>query len=193
MTGRARGRRAVVVVALVLSGCTGGTAGSQPTPSTGSTGSASITAPPSPSSAPTPPPLPAAARKPTAEGAEAFFRHFWDLYNYSYKSLEPDRFESISAKSCKSCAGYVRDIERARLRQFMFSGGVVTVTTAVAGPGRPGDGLIVNGVISQTDAQTKDKSGALMAEVKGKSGKRIDAAVRWTNGRWMMVGMDAVS
>lgn len=183
----------VVVVGVagvfLLSGNGSGTAAPAPVTPT----SAAPTSPtPSPSSAAVKPPvLPAEATKPTAKGAAAFFRYFWETFNYSYATLDSEALKSLSQASCRSCAGYAEAIDAAQSEGSQFVGGRVTVVAAVAAPGDVERGLVVNAVISQEPAFTIAKDGATAASVEATPEQRVDAAVAWRKNRWVMVGMDA--
>lgn len=182
----------VVVVGVaglfLLSGNGSGTAAPSPVTPT----SAAPTSPtPSPSSAAVKPPvLPAEATKPTAKGAAAFFRYFWETYNYAFVSLDSSGLAQISKASCESCQSYIDSIGAARDAGATFQGGSVTVKQAVAAPGDPERGLVVNALVDQESARSVGASGVVGQEVPAKSDLRIDAAVRYERGRWVMVGMD---
>lgn len=154
-------------------------------------------APPS-SASPTPsqtkveaPVLPAAAKEPTTKGAAAFFRYFWETFNYSYRALDTAGLDDLSEKSCRSCTSYIAAIEAARDEGNRFTGGEVQVLAAVAAPGDVERGLVVNAVISQEPAFTITPGGATATSADATAQQRIDAAVAWRDGRWVMLGMDS--
>jgi hypothetical protein len=209
ITQAVSGRRARAVVAAVaavvllgagvayaMRGTGSGTdPGSRPT----AAGPTSATSSPagSPSASPSetlrPPELPAAASEPTPKGAVAFFRYFWAVFNYSYGSLDSRPLRAISADSCKSCTGYIESIDDALRRGETFAGGKVTVTAAVAAPGDPHKGLVVNAVVTQEPAFSVTGGGITATTVPATQGQRIDAAIMWVAGRWAMRGMDSRS
>ena len=207
MTGTARGRSVrkvgagpilvlVTAGALVLAGCTreDDPPASEPTfteappPTTAtSTPSASRTSTPRP----TPPPLPAAAKRPTPAGATAFFRHFWDVYNYGYSARDPAPLRRVSTPTCKSCLAYASGIEEAARQGYIFRGGEVKVIRAIAAPGAAAQGLLVNAVVTQRASTTLDSEDKIIASSPQRPRYRIDAAVRWDGSRWVMLAMDS--
>lgn len=51
------------------------------------------------------PPMPAAAKEPTAEGAEAFVRYYFDLFNFGVMTSTDGHLEPLAAKDCVLCTG----------------------------------------------------------------------------------------
>ena len=84
-----RASRALVpaMLGILLAACFGGGGG---TPSSTPASVPSVTSSPAVSSTATatPPVVPPEASVGTRAGAEAFFRYFWAVYNYSYASLD---------------------------------------------------------------------------------------------------------
>jgi hypothetical protein len=172
-----------VPLALVLAGCSSGSSGTLPTsvkPSTAVTSAPSTMPPPT---------LPAEARQATRAGASAFFRYFWAVYNHAYASMDTTLLRSISDSTCKSCLGFADSIDAAARKEDHFNGGIVTVSVAVAAPGDPSTGLLVNGVVDQSPAQTISAKGSVLASATGSTNQRIDALVRWVGANWQVVGL----
>jgi hypothetical protein len=176
------------VVAVAAVGCTStsGAGGDRTAPSKAPLSAPATTT----SSAPGPPDLPVEATKPTREGAAAFFRYFWAVYNHAYASLDTRTLRRIYEPTCKSCQGAVDDIEGAANRGSRFVGGTVAVTAVVVAPGVPAEGLLVNGVIDQRPAHAVASDGQRGATATGSSHQRVDAAAIWDGKRWKMMGLD---
>ncbi len=136
------------------------------------------------------PTLPAAATKPTAIGASAFFEYFWATYNYAFATLDSEPLRAVSAPTCKTCAGYADGVDEIRSRGGRLEGGDVVVLEAVTAPGEASDGLVVNALVNQAAATTVASDGSRSEPAPAKASVRVDAAVRWQSGRWVMVGMD---
>jgi len=174
-----------------------GSGGSDPSPRPTAGGTTSLSTSPTDSPSPTPsealppPLLPVDAESPTTAGAVAFFRYFWAIYNYGFASLDSAPLRRISASSCESCTRYAEGIDGSRAAGAVIAGGKVTVRTAVAAPGDAEVGLVVNALVDQQSASTVSADGSPGTTVPGKRGLRIDAAVRWRRGHWVMVGMDS--
>lgn len=198
-------RRAAVAAALSLlvTACSG--SNSAPTlPATGST-----TAPPSVSAAaPTPstaegtpessrpraaPVLPAAGGKPTAAGAEAFFRFFLETYNYGYAQGLSAPLARISGAGCKFCASAIADIDAAARTGNQVQGGAVTVTEVVVAPGVPEVGLIIDARLSQAASVTRSKSGTEVASADAQPPFLVKAKVEWDTAGWVVAGLDVVT
>nr|WP_257759336.1 DUF6318 family protein [Pimelobacter simplex] len=122
---RARRRRCVVALALVVLGAGVGGCNADP-PDPGPTWSASVsadgTASGSPTAAPGPvvPVLPAAAREASEAGARAFVGYYWELVNYAQATGDVRRLQRTSAATCDVCMGLVRDI-----REHYRAGGAI--------------------------------------------------------------------
>jgi hypothetical protein len=152
------------------------------TPTSSGTASATTTAPPAPV-------LPFAAKQPTRPGAEAFFRYFMDAYNYGYDALDPNPLRAISGTSCSYCANAVRAIEDAKRLNLNFHGGNIVVHAAVAAPGNPATGMIVNAIIDQSTDEIVDAQGTVKGTEPGEQNQRIDAALRWNGTSWQAIGI----
>ena len=176
----------LAVTVLTLTGCTGDDA---PAPPSATTPPPTTSASPSPT--PREPSLPAAAKKPTRAGAEAFYRYFWDVYNYSFASLRTQTLRRVSTSTCDFCSSAASKIDENRSAGASYSGGAVSVNVAVSAPGNPRVGLLVNSVLSQGDGKTVDSSGAEGSIIEGRKNMRIDAAVAWNGKAWRMLKIDA--
>lgn len=174
---------------LLLVACSGGSS-----PGRGGTLPVSPPAAPSPSSsaAPTPPKLPAEARKPTTKGAAAFFRYFFDVVNYGYETAESGTLRSLGEKTCSFCSELIHDLDDARSNKGGFTGGQVTVVTAVAAPGNPRQGLLVSAVLAQTEGFGVDATGTTRTSFPARRGLRVDAGVKWTSGVWRMTEVSII-
>jgi hypothetical protein len=180
-------------VGLVLSGlllCTGCFGGSTPPPATTTT--AAVTSP-TPSQTTPPPTLPPDATKATPDGAVAFFRYFWDVYNYSYSALDTTELRRISESTCKFCLDSANAIDARKREGGHYVGGTVTVTTAVAAPGDVQVGLLVNSVVDQAMSSAVSAGGTIVSSSPAETGLRVDAAVLWKQATWRMLGVKSLN
>jgi hypothetical protein len=163
---------------------TGPTAATRSTSSAPSTSSASQTL--------KPPPLPAAAAEPTRAGAEAFLRYFFEVYNYSYDSLDSRQMQRISLSGCKYCAAVVRDVRSAVADGLRYRDGLVSVTAVVAAPGDVKKGLIVSSTLVQTGGTVLTTDGQVWETSAPVPLVRVDALVIWSGSAWQMRGVDVL-
>jgi hypothetical protein len=137
------------------------------------------------------PVLPDAAKAGTRAGAEAFFRYFWDVYNYSYASLDTAPLKAISESTCKFCTDAAEGIQLQSRRGGRFEGGAVTVKTIVVTPGDVKTGLVANSVIDQALSRVLGADGQVERQVPADAGVRVDAAVAWDGKGWRLLGIDS--
>ncbi|QWW18789.1 hypothetical protein I6B53_06405 [Schaalia sp. 19OD2882] len=57
------------------------------------------------------PVLPAIAKEPSVEGAEAFIHYYLDLLAHSWYTGDTEKLEAVSGNSCKFCKGRIETIE----------------------------------------------------------------------------------
>lgn len=180
------------VTILLAAGCSGDGSTSAGTTTVTVTPTVSMSSsPPTPTVAP--PVLPTAAKQPTQAGAAAFVRHFWDLYNYSYRTMDPKPLRDVSKESCKFCSDAAVDIDSAVSQGYTFSGGEVAVLDVVAAPDDPLSGILVNCIIGQQASQVRRGDGQAVKTASGKARQRFDAAVQWHGDRWFVLGIEAVN
>jgi Family of unknown function (DUF6318) len=163
-----------------------------PTGATGSTSSAPSTS----SASPTlhPPPLPAAAAKPTRDGAEAFFKHFLHVYTYTYNSLDTAPLDAISVDACMYCRSAITNVDNARAADKSFEYGAIKITAIVTAPLLDKeDGTVVSVLLDQGKLVVKDRRGHVLEQSPGVKGGRLDALVVWVRDRWMVRGVDIVA
>lgn len=144
--------------------------------------------PPLPSVSPSPSPtLPAAATQPTRAGAEAFFRHFMKVYEYSFTTMKSEALRSISSPDCKFCNSTIRALDEGYSKGRRSIGHGVVVRIAVAAPDDVTVGVLVNAVLDQRAAKTVDSNGVVIIATPEKRNLRMDAVVRWAGDRWMFL------
>jgi hypothetical protein len=189
-----------VLVYQAVAGSDGGVSGvSDPLPpTTVGTVSTGTTTPSTPGTAtssaavsPTvkPPLLPAAATEPTPAGAEAFFRYFIEVFNYSYDALDPDALASISDPKCDFCRSAIDEVKDGQARQLRYEGGnVVVVGVSARSATEPHDALL-NVLLRQKAGRTIDQSGAVEETLTAKDDLLYDARASWASGGWRLVGV----
>jgi hypothetical protein len=187
---RIRWAASVLIGVATLGGCSASDSRTVVTPTRGMSAQSATTTTTTPSRAV--PVLPEAATKPTRAGAEAFFRYFWGVYNYSYAERDATVLLEISRESCKSCIRASREISAAVGAQFEFSGGVVAVTTVIVAPDDPEAGVLIQAIIDQSPSRTVARDGSTAASSEAKVNLRVDGALKWIDGRWSMLGLDVL-
>lgn len=193
--GVRRGICAAFAVGLVslAAGCSSGGSNDEVTPGTTSPSAAAAGTPSASESAaptPTPPVLSDAAKQPTREGAVAFVEYFWDAYNYGYAAQDPSYVQAISHEKCVFCKSTVDSITSGRRKRHTVTGGQVTLAEAVATPGDPAKGLVVNTIIDQGAWTVVSPGGTLVDRSPAEPNQRADAAVLWVKDRWIVRGID---
>jgi hypothetical protein len=154
---------------------------------TGTTTTAAVTT--TTSAKPTTPSLAASAKAPTVKGAAEFFRHFVDLYNYGYSQLDNQPFLAVSKSECKFCQTEASNMSDGAASGYKNIGGELIVTTAVAAPGDPVKGLVVNAVADQAAGHSEDTNGKTIETIPPSKNVRIDARVQWTGDHWSAVAV----
>lgn len=176
------------VTILLAAGCSGDS-GTSPGTTVTVTPTASMS---SASSSPTfaPPVLPAVAKQSTQAGAKAFFRYFWDVYNYSYDARDVAALRGISDEKCTFCQSTVEDVEKTLRKDLHFQGGLVAVNEAAVAPDDPMAGVLVQGLISQGSSVLLDAKGQQVSTASAESKIRVDAALIFRNSRWVVLEID---
>jgi hypothetical protein len=173
----------IVVVLVGLGACSSGSAPPRRTSTVTVTPTATSI---SPSASPMPT-LPAAAQQPTRPGAEAFARHFFAVYNYAFWNADPAPLQTLSDAECVYCNSVASGVTAMRSKGNRVEGGRILVTTAVAAPGDPQVGLLVNLILDQDAGRTLSASGALVGTTAERRNGRADVAVRWGGTSWVML------
>jgi hypothetical protein len=204
ITQTAAGRRvhAVLVAATVVMAVVAGVsvylavAGSDdpsralPAGTTTSTSASSTMTAPSTSASPSPklnpPLLPAAAAEPSRDGASAFLRYFFEVYTYTYASLDTQPMTTISLSGCDTCDSVVDRARAAASAGYTVEPGRIEISTIVAAPGNPNDGLVVSALIQQEPVVTRDRTGEVIDRTTATRNARIDARVIWSGTGWRM-------
>lgn len=181
------------VVAFVALRGNGSTVDARPTVTSSSPApspSPTATPSPTPSSTLTPPVLPAAAKKRDQAGAEAFFRYFIDVYNYSFTALDTQPLEQISADECKFCRSAKATVAEILAKGARAEGGEVHVLASFAEPdASKAREVIVVASLRQDPGRTVGSDGNVTSSSSG-SKRRLDALLRWEGGRWLLVGVE---
>ncbi|NYD43268.1 DUF6318 family protein [Nocardioides panaciterrulae] len=111
-----RSRSAFAALGLLLACALGGCSSQDPVPkvapasgmSESASASASASATPS---GPVKPVMPAAAKKHTAAGAEAFVRFYWEMADYAQATGDTSGLSHLGSPGCKACHGGIRAID----------------------------------------------------------------------------------
>lgn len=132
------------------------------------------------------PRLPVAAQAQTEAGAQAFLRHFIDVYNYSYSALNPLAMQALSTRDCGYCSDVISDVRASRERGLTFEAGVVSVRESIVGPDQPLTRLVMVAFIDQTPGIVRRSDGSVEEESEALDEQRIDVTVVWLDGAWKM-------
>ena len=198
---RMRRRRALIAgsalgVAVVLGGCE---SAADPTPSATTTPSAtpSSSSPTSPASSPSPTPtetstIPAAARQNTPEGAEAFVKYFMDQVNVAWTTPQSGVIAAESTRNCEFCATTERRAEYLVNERQRYADEPVSVRSVQALSGAPEGQMYLASVLIQNASEVVDERGRVVASDEREVLRR-NIALRWEEGRWMMLAVEKTS
>lgn len=114
----------VALVAALAAGC-----GQDPKPTFSPSEAPATPVSPTTDAAPAagPPEMPAAAKKHTKAGAEAFVRHLVATVNYSNAHLDTSALRKLVNANCDGCMGGIDGIEKIKSRHGRIDGGVWSV------------------------------------------------------------------
>lgn len=180
------GRRltGAAIVLITLAGLVTACSDDDPPPPPPGTQAVNTSAAPSPTA--TRPTLPEA--KPTAESAEAFVRYFWDVYNYSYRTLDTELLEAISSSACQFCRSTEREVADLKADRKRVVGGEIRLGTVATPPGDPSNGVIVTMVLDQESGQTINDDGTVSSSLPAIHNMRSEVALRWQS-TWSVYGV----
>ncbi|MCW2791818.1 MAG: hypothetical protein JWO76_916 [Nocardioides sp.] len=138
----------VVVPLLALGGCSGDDPEPKIAPTTST--SPSDTGSPSPTpTGPVEPTMPAAAKKQTAAGAEAFVRYYLDIVNFSQSSGDLRTLRRIADRECGACSAGLHFLERTFSEGGEIRGGSASLTRATSGLLNTGDYQVRGDLVSR--------------------------------------------
>lgn len=179
-----RFRAGVMVVALLLlAGCSDD--GEEPTPLPSGTPSTLVTS--APEVTEEPPVAPEALR--SAAGAEAFVRYFWEVYNYSYVSLNTDSLTGISQRDCEFCASAASEINAFSTVSTKKEGGTISVEAVSAPPVEAPERIVVVAILNQSAGQTVTSTGATTT-ISAIKRARASIGLQWHQDAWHVHGVD---
>jgi hypothetical protein len=165
-----------------LMACTSGSGGVNPQTPAASTAVGTKSASPS-TTAPT---LPDAARQPTRAGAEAFFRYFIDVYNFTFTSQDVAPLRMIMTSECQFCTSTIAAVQSAREGARHTDGGQVTASMVTAAPGEPAEGIVINAIVNQASSKLVDGAGKVVETAAATTQVRMDASAVWIGDAWQM-------
>ncbi len=149
-----------------------------------SPGASQSPASPIASPAPTPPTAPKA--KPTRKNAEAFVKYFWDVYNYSYATLDTHLLGDLSGPNCAFCKDTIKAIKKLGNDDRSIQGSRIELGVAAAPPTDPKVGLVIATTISESPGRTIDTDGSVVSRTKGVRDMKSEMAIDWTGDRWLV-------
>jgi hypothetical protein len=157
-----------------------------PSPSATTSSAVPVTSSAAPSPTATPPTAPKA--EPTPKSAEAFVKYFWDVYNYSYRNLDPKILESITESKCKFCTSTLSDIQQLKKSGAHLDGMTVHLSSAAAPPVKDAKRIAVVTVIHQDNGHNIRSDGSIQ-ELNGRKMTQSLAALRWVGTSWKVYGI----
>jgi hypothetical protein len=189
MDGGRTGRRlgAALLVIGVLSAA-GMTACTDDDPSGPSVTTAGPTPAPTPSVTASPPTAPKS--EPTPKSAEAFVKYFWDVYNYSYATLDSEPLRSLSEPHCDFCSGVIEETIESQEKNLTNEGGKLTPLVVAAPPGRIRGSIVVSSVLNQEASRVLAPDGQVLHTSRAL--RAVDAGTRleWRAGKWTVAAVN---
>lgn len=124
------------------------------------------------------------ASQQTADGSEAFFRYFIELYNYSYAALDSTALMAVSDPACKFCKSVEESVARSRSKGLTFLGGEVQVKALALRPADEGSAYLFNAVLDQSPGRSVAADGSIVDETAAKR-TNLEARIEWQSGAWV--------
>lgn len=180
---------ALVALTAVMSGC-GGDPPSPP-PFTPSTVASSPTPTPTPTATgPVEPVLPDAAKAPTAAGAEAFARFYWEMGNFAQATGDTQGLRRLGASTCDPCTSGADGVELIYSDKGVIRGGDYTPTVIEAHDTSTAVKAYTVTLRLAISAQVIDYP-ADKRDVHSESGvRRIRMTLNFLSGSWVVVFME---
>ncbi|QWW18791.1 hypothetical protein I6B53_06415 [Schaalia sp. 19OD2882] len=131
------------------------------------------------------PVLPAIAKDPSVEGAEAFMNYYLDLVAYSWYTGDTEKLEAVSGNSCKFCKSRIEAIKNVYSR----GGWVHGLRYSLSPSERPilgNDGRIALIGTLQASPHALFKNHAI--DRRGPREHQIEIQSKWISGKWILWG-----
>lgn len=125
----------------------------------------------------------------SAEGAEAFVRYFWDVYDYSYLILDEKPLDQVSQSECKFCSSAISEIKSFRSASTRKQGAGVSIVAVTSPPVEDPQRLIVIAIINQAAGQTISSTGSVL-DIPEIENARAAVALEWNDGSWIVHGIN---
>jgi len=185
---------ALVALTAVMSGC-GGDPPSPP-PFTPSTVASSPTSTPTSTptgTGPVEPVLPDAAKAPTAAGAEAFARFYWEMAAYAQSSGDTSGVRPLGAITCAPCSAGASGIDRVYHDGGVIRGGEYA-TTVVRSVNISSEQTRAMRVVLtvRTNAQEVDYPGTKRDRQSAAGTNRIAMILNFLDGGWTTVSWEVL-
>ncbi|MBM9460505.1 hypothetical protein JK386_11375 [Nocardioides sp. zg-536] len=181
------------LLACALAGCSDADGKeSSPRPST-STSSPTVPASSTPArSTPAEPELPAAADRPTKNGARAFIEHYWDLINYAQESGDVTALRQASSHTCEGCSTGITGIEALYREGGYTVGGQYSIDSIKINRlvASKNDIDAFEALLSVTNAPQQIVNGDGDVQRLKSSTNEVVVATLWSEGEWQLQVME---
>jgi hypothetical protein len=167
---------AVALLALLAAGCSSGT-GDKPS-ALPTLSSAAPTA--------TPAPIPSAAQAPTAQGADAFVRFYFQQLNVAFSTADSGIIRAFSDPSCGTCKNYIEALDATP--ETVIRGESFHVLD-VAVPPIEKVGTVVDVYITQPARMLVDRAGKVITKYPAKGQQHLLVNVIRSVGGWRVRGI----
>lgn len=125
---------------------------------------------------------------PGADAAAEAATYFFDLYEYSYDSLDSTAFEAMSSPECVFCQSVIDDVARLDAYNYTATGGDYTVVNAFGTEISPGQWYSAVVQLDQAPSAELDPVGKVLTESVGGRFQMI-LALDWAQG-WLVREVD---
>ncbi|WP_051619894.1 DUF6318 family protein [Haematomicrobium sanguinis] len=138
------------------------------------------------------PEMPAAAKKETDAGREAFIKYYFDLMNYTFAAMDPTLMSQYTSPECKYCQNLLGSVQLQASKDVYVVGGELTLNGVELVPGKDPQGVYSAQVNwDKADYRAYFKSGGPAAEqLKGGANRVWTISTYFVNGKWAVNNFD---
>src|SRR5262249_42975201 len=125
------------------------------------------------------------AREHSALGAQAFVRHYIEVYNRALETGQTEDLAGLAGSACKTCAAYVKQVVDIYRGGGRIEGGEVSIANTAAPKLRPNLDVVVEARATISLERDFDRSGKLIDRFGADSAIMLFYP-EWVVDKWLM-------